>query len=94
MSLKINSSFRWTIRCSRNSNPLEGLSIIIPGNTYGDSKEFSISYANITSHELGSYFNPVSPLIEITNGGFYADKFMKLKIPVSPHPDILGWLLL
>lgn len=66
--------------------PLEGLSIIIPGNTYGDSKEFSISYANITSHELGSYFNPVSPLIEITNGGFYADKFMKLKIPVSPHP--------
>lgn len=66
--------------------PLEGLSIIIPGNTYGDSKEFSISYANITSHELGSYFNPVSPLIEITNGGFYADKFMSLKIPVSPHP--------
>lgn len=66
--------------------PLEGLSIMIPRDAYSDSKEFTISYANITSHELGSYFNPVSPLIEIDNGGFYADKFMQLKIPVSPHP--------
>lgn len=66
--------------------PLEGLSIMIPRDAYSDSKEFTISYANITSHELGSYFNPVSPLIEIDNGGFYAAKFMQLKIPVSPHP--------
>jgi hypothetical protein len=66
--------------------PLEGLSIIVPEGSYSDAREFSVSYANITSHELGSYFNPISPLIEITNGGAYADKFMKLKIPLSPHP--------
>lgn len=64
-------------------SPLEGLIIDVPNGAFRESKEISISYANITSHELGQYFNPASPLIEITNGGDYSDKFIKLRIPVA-----------
>ena len=68
------------------TTPIEGLSILVPNNAYTTEKEFSVSYANITSHSLGQYFNPISPLIEISNGGDYADKLITLKIPVSSNP--------
>jgi hypothetical protein len=70
---------------SGTQTPLEGLRIIVPDGAYSEAKDFSVSYSKISSHSLGQYFNPVSPLIEITNGGKYSDKMMKLQIPVTPN---------
>jgi hypothetical protein len=67
--------------------PVDGLQIIVPENAYTDSRTFTISYAPIKNHDLGEYFNPVSPLISIENGGGYSDQPITVKIPISISPD-------
>jgi hypothetical protein len=61
---------------------LDGLEVAVPAGAYGDSRTFTISSAPIVSHQLGEYFNPVSPLITISNGGGYSEQLMTLRIPV------------
>lgn len=60
---------------------IDGLQITIPPGAYSESREFKVSYAKIESHLLGAFFNPVSPLIQITNGGGLSEKMMNLRIP-------------
>ena len=62
---------------------INGLKITISNNSYSGSKQFEIYSAKINSHELGQYFNPITPLIQIGNGGGYANGIMELEIPVS-----------
>lgn len=64
-------------------DPLNGLIIKIPENAYADDRNFIITSAPIKDHKLGPDFNPVSPLISISNGGGYADEMMTLSIPVN-----------
>lgn len=66
---------------------LEGMEITIPSGAYHEETEFEISYAVIESHEFGELFDPVSPLIEIKNGGKNANELMQLHIPVFGDPD-------
>lgn len=73
------------IEISGSATPLEGLRIRVPDGAYPDAKEFRISYAEITSHEFGAYFDPVSPLIQISNGGEQANKMMNLRIPATEN---------
>ncbi|MEO6047527.1 MAG: hypothetical protein ABIQ57_08625 [Candidatus Kapaibacterium sp.] len=61
---------------------LNGLEIVVPNRAYDASRTFTISSAPITGNRLGPYFNPISPLITISNGGGYSDKLMTLRIPV------------
>lgn len=72
-----------TVTISRDGSPINGLSISIPAGSYKETREFSIAYAAVEGHDLGQYFQPISPLITIGNGGGYSDQVMKLTIPVE-----------
>lgn len=68
-------------------DPLDGLIIQVPENAFENNRDFAISYEEIKDHKLGKYFNPVSPLITISNGGGYSNELMTLTIPVNIAPD-------
>lgn len=62
---------------------LDGLEIVVPDGAYDASRTFTVVSAPITGHRLGPHFNPISPLIIVSNGGGYSDELMTLRIPVS-----------
>lgn len=64
-------------------DPIDGLEIAIPPGAYQESINFTISHQPITSHSGNEYFDPVTPLITIENGGEYSDEIMTVKIPVT-----------
>ena len=66
---------------------LRGLTIDIPANAYTESRDFHISYATIEKHDLGPGFNPVAPMIIVSNGGGYADSIMTMRIPIHISPE-------
>jgi len=72
-----------TIKISAPGDSLDGLTITVPSGSYSTSRNFTISEAHITSHVLGANFNPVSPLINISNGGGYSATPMILRIPAK-----------
>lgn len=74
------------IQINETGSPLEGMEIEVPDGSYNEEKEFRISYSDITSHEFGSLFTPVSPLIHIENGGEIANQLIRVKFPVPVHP--------
>ncbi len=65
---------------------LDGLLMYVPDAAFAGSHRFNISYAPITSHELGDDFNPVSPLITISCGGGFSDSIITMEIPVHLKP--------
>jgi hypothetical protein len=68
---------------------IDGLEIVVSPQSYPTEKTFKISTAPILNHTLGQYFNPLTPLIQIENGGGYADGIMEITIPVIvPEGDI------
>lgn len=70
-----------TVSVSKSGSPVDGMTITVPPGSYVDPRTFSISYASITGHKFGTDFNPISPLITITNGGGYADSPMVVRVP-------------
>ncbi len=75
-----------TITLNKPGDPLNGLSLTVQPNSFSSAVTFNVTSAPIKSHRLGDYFNPISPLIEISSGGGYSTYPMELKIPVSlPH---------
>jgi hypothetical protein len=76
-----------TINILTAGNPLRGMQITVPPNSYSATKTFEISYAQIENHKLGSNFNPLSPLIKISNGGGYAENPINIKIPIKKTKD-------
>lgn len=77
------SSAGSTITVSKPGSPVDGMTIIVPQNAYSGVRTWSVSYAPITSHKLGSDFNPISPLITIKNGGGYSDSPMVVRVPCT-----------
>ncbi len=49
--------------------PIDEMKIQIPENSYGQRRTFSISFSPVISHKFVECFNPVAPLIKISNGG-------------------------
>lgn len=76
-----------TINILTAGSPLRGMQITIPPNSYSATRTFEISYAQIENHKLGSNFNPISPLIRISNGGGYAENTINVKIPIKKTKD-------
>lgn len=64
-------------------SPIDELAIDVKGNTYPESKEFVVAYYPINSHAFGTDFKPVTPVIEVNNGGDYAGKVMYLSMNIS-----------
>lgn len=78
-----------TVEVNAAASEIDGLEIVVPANSYSDSRTFNISTAPITSYTLGQYFKPLTPLIQIENGGGYANGIMEITIPVAvPSGDI------
>jgi hypothetical protein len=72
-----------TIAVTKPGDPLDGLIIKIPPNSYTAPKQFKLSYAPVESHTFGANFNPVTPMISVDNGGGYSDEIILVKIPVK-----------
>jgi hypothetical protein len=77
------SSSGGTITVDTPGSEIDGLEIDVPSKSYSTSKTFKITTAAITGHTLGQYFNPITPLIQIENGGGYADSIMEITIPID-----------
>ena len=72
-----------TITIQKTGDPLNGMTVTVPDTAYPDDRSFTISSAPITGHNFGSMFNPITPLISISNGGGYSTSPMTIKIPCS-----------
>ena len=75
-----------TITVNKPNDPLNGMIITIQPNSFTQTQSIKISSAPIKGHQLGQYFNPLTPMIKITYQGGYADKTMRIKIPISLSP--------
>ncbi|MDZ7724446.1 MAG: hypothetical protein U5R06_17000 [candidate division KSB1 bacterium] len=69
------------------SDPLHGFELTLPPDGFGQSEEFVISRAEITAHERGAHFNPVSPMISIRGPAGYSADPLTVKVPVSIPED-------
>jgi len=76
-----------TVVVSNSESKINGLTITVPANGYGETRNFSISSAPIKNHSLGTNFNPISPMISIKNGGGYSEGPMTIKIPIQKATD-------
>lgn len=81
------------VTISNQESRLNGLEIIVTENGYDKNRTFVISSSPILEHKLGEYFNPVTPMIIIENGGGYSDMPMSIKVPIKKEDDefILGF---
>jgi hypothetical protein len=67
---------------NKTGDPLNGFQITVPQQAFSASKTFSVSYASVTTHQYGSTFTPVSPLIKISYDGGYSDMPMSVRVPI------------
>jgi hypothetical protein len=72
-----------TIAVNRPGEPIDGFRLTAPQGAFSQSQSFSISYADVKSHQFGKSFNPVSPLIRISSDAGYAAHEMVVKIPIK-----------
>ncbi len=70
-----------------NSSVINGLSIVIPETAYSQTMDYEISTTEITAHQFGEMFNPITPLITIDNGHEFADEPMTVTIPIQKEDD-------
>lgn len=77
------SSSGGTITITDTISGLKGMQIRIPAGSYSSGTSYSVSYAPITSHKLGENFNPITPMITISNGGGFSDSIMTVTIPIT-----------
>jgi hypothetical protein len=80
---------------SKADAPIDGMEIKIPANSFTSSQEVKVSYAEIKSHQFGTNFNPISPMITVVCSGGYSNEIMSVTIPVTvPEGSIpLGFFL-
>lgn len=62
---------------------LNGFIIEIPKGSYSTAQTFEISTSQITSHDMGENFHPISPMIHVKCDGGYADSLMEISIPIA-----------
>lgn len=71
------------INVNKPGDPLNGMKITIPPNSFSSTKIFKVSHAEIKSHSLGVKFNPITPLIQITCDENFADHPIQIEIPIK-----------
>lgn len=72
-----------TIKVTKPNTPVDGLNIVIPANSFSTVQNFKVSYAEIKSHQLGQYFNPISPMFSIACDGGYSNELISITIPIK-----------
>ncbi len=76
-----------TVSVNRPGDPLHGLAIQVPADSFGEPVSFDISYQPITGQGGTAPVKVISPLIEIDNGGAVAEAGVILRIPVKVPKD-------
>ncbi|MDX9759117.1 MAG: PKD domain-containing protein [Bacteroidota bacterium] len=76
-----------TVTVEGSGSPLDGMELEIPVGAAASAMPLTISHGEITGHEFGAHFTPITPLIRIENGGEFAAKPMRLRIPL---PGLAG----
>ncbi|MBN1924481.1 MAG: PKD domain-containing protein [Prolixibacteraceae bacterium] len=77
------SSGGGTVVVNAPGSEIDGMEIDVPPGSYASSRTFKVTTSEITNHQLGEYFNPITPLIQIENGGGYADSVMTVTLPIT-----------
>ena len=72
-----------TLSINNPSDPLNGLEITLPADGFSQDQEIIVSEAEITSHQRGTNFNPITPLIKISMGSGYSSDMITVKIPIN-----------
>ncbi len=72
-----------TIKIAKPNTPVDGLEIAIPANSFTTNPTLTVAYSEIKSHQFGSNFNPISPVISISCNGGYAKDLLSVTIPVT-----------
>ena len=75
-----------TMALAGPGSPVDGLRIEVPAGAYDGDKTFVVSYRPITGHTFPPNVTPISPLIQVDNGGGYAGDLLFVTIPVSLEP--------
>jgi len=75
------------IAVSKAGDPLDGLVIDVPPQSYSDSRSFKVSYAPVTNQTFGADITPISPMIYVDNGGTYSDELLYVRVPVKIPAD-------
>lgn len=71
-----------TLTISEPGGPLDGMTIDVPAGTYPTAKTFHVSYTPI-SGDPSPHVTPLTPLIEVDNGGDFAGEVMTVTVPVT-----------
>ena len=67
-------------------SPIDGLTIAVPAGAYTDSTEFVVS-CHPFEGTAPDNVSPISPVIEIENGGTYADEIITVTVPIQLPDD-------
>lgn len=66
---------------------LDGLAINVPSCASSETINYEVAISTIKSHNFGSLFNPITPLITINNGHGFSAVPMTVRIPIQIDPD-------
>ncbi len=76
-----------TITVAKPGDPLDGLKIEIPAGAYPETRTFTITRRPVPpAARTSSWVHPITPLIEVDNGGGYAEELMVVRIPARIAP--------
>lgn len=72
-----------TITVNVSGNPLNGMEISIPAGSFPSGNNIVVKSVEITGHQFGEAFHPVTPLIRIETDNEYSEQILSFKIPVT-----------
>jgi hypothetical protein len=86
------SSQGGNIKVPDSGSPLDGFSVLVPPGVYEENVSFDISYSSISAHNLSSDLTPVTPLIQVDNGGVTASDYLEVTVPIQLQDDQFAML--
>lgn len=77
------------------NGPLAGLVLEVPANAYPEARKFTLSYTPLGDRRFSEFATPITPLINVDNGGAAAQELMSLTLPMTlaTNEIVLGSLL-
>ncbi len=66
---------------------VHGVELRVPAGAHAEPRDYAVSYADIPSHALGAGVRVITPMIQIRNGGGYADEVIEIRIPCTIPSD-------
>ncbi|MFA5007238.1 MAG: zinc ribbon domain-containing protein [Candidatus Izemoplasmatales bacterium] len=75
------------ITIDADGSAVDGMVLSVPGDAYEDPLDVVVSTREILEHDFGAEFTPITPLIEVDNGGGFAAAPMTLTIPIEIAED-------